>query len=40
MLMQGINAELRKVQKVVFAEGEDESMLKAAIGEKQLALQL
>ena len=31
-LMQGINAKVRKIQKrVIFAEGEDENMLKAAI---------
>ena len=30
-LMQGINAKVRKIQRVIFAEGEDENMLKAAI---------
>ena len=31
-LMQGINAKIRKSQKrVIFAEGEDKNMLKAAI---------
>ena len=30
-LMQGINAKVRKIQRVIFEEGEDENMLKAAI---------
>ena len=30
-LMQGINAKVRRNQKGIFAEGEDENMLKAAI---------
>ena len=42
-LMQGINAKLRKNPKrVIFAEGEDENMLKAAIefGKNKLGLSL
>ena len=42
-LMQGINANVKRVRKrVVFAEGEDENMLKAAIefGKNKLGLQL
>ena len=29
--MQGINAKVKKSKRVIFAEGEDENMLKAAI---------
>ena len=39
-LMQGINVKIKNPKKVVFAEGEDENMLKAAIefGKNKLAL--
>ena len=30
-IMQGINAKVEKIEEVIFAEGEDENMLKAAI---------